>query len=539
MFRSLYCAILAVFISALTLFGQAGVRSCSAFAGTTASARIAACIADLPNTGGVADAREFEGEQAISSNLFAGVTKPVTLLLGAATFNISVTQVISGDNIFVIGMGGSGRLSHAAAGTSFKWTGNSGGTVFKFVPAEGSQSIFRVGLSGVAITGGGTALEVRSVKQGIFRDLTIKSPTVYGIDVCTIQGGPGKDSQNNEFLNVEIDTSVSDGEGIRLQGNDVDGGLGGNASYNVFRNLNLSGLNSPDIHITDGDNNVFYDVRAFHAGAGMSIVLEMTEANGFTNNNIFYHLAPGTSGNPGGFEQKNNATLNQLYEYDRSQGAPAPQITSGVLLYTESLLNGVTPPAWKLPVNLTLGDGSVSGGQLLAKLGSDNPGYRAENTNNKYAAGYEMLDPNGNFIGSLTYRGAMNALYPNTVLLTTDNSHGIVLATNFTQRVFLPAAGGAVVGTTIGTNARDGFLYIPNMAGAPTAVPTTQGTTTPIVFDNAGQRFFVHNNGAWYHYNANKALPIFANNAEALAGGLQVGDFYRSGGDPDPVYVVH
>ncbi|MFH1504677.1 MAG: hypothetical protein ABIH08_04760, partial [Candidatus Omnitrophota bacterium] len=34
-------------------------------------------------------------------------------------------------------------------------------------------------------------------------------------------------------------------------------------------------------------------------------------------------------------------------------------------------------------------------------------------------------------------------------------------------------------------------------------------------------------------------LSIYANNAAAIAGGLAVGDFYRTGGDPDLVCVVH
>ncbi len=34
-------------------------------------------------------------------------------------------------------------------------------------------------------------------------------------------------------------------------------------------------------------------------------------------------------------------------------------------------------------------------------------------------------------------------------------------------------------------------------------------------------------------------LPVYANNAAAVAGGLVAGDFYRTGGDPDPVCVVH
>lgn len=34
-------------------------------------------------------------------------------------------------------------------------------------------------------------------------------------------------------------------------------------------------------------------------------------------------------------------------------------------------------------------------------------------------------------------------------------------------------------------------------------------------------------------------LPIFANNAAAIAGGLIAGQFYRTGADPDVVCVVH
>jgi len=34
-------------------------------------------------------------------------------------------------------------------------------------------------------------------------------------------------------------------------------------------------------------------------------------------------------------------------------------------------------------------------------------------------------------------------------------------------------------------------------------------------------------------------LPVYANNAAAVAGGLTAGAFYRTGGDPDLVCVVH
>lgn len=35
------------------------------------------------------------------------------------------------------------------------------------------------------------------------------------------------------------------------------------------------------------------------------------------------------------------------------------------------------------------------------------------------------------------------------------------------------------------------------------------------------------------------ALPVYANNAAAVAGGLTVGQLFRTGADPDLVCVVH
>lgn len=63
----------------------------------------------------------------------------------------------------------------------------------------------------------------------------------------------------------------------------------------------------------------------------------------------------------------------------------------------------------------------------------------------------------------------------------------------------------------------------------------------------AGLTFTSYNGGKIYFdsqvvsvpslYNTN--LPVYANNAAAIAGGLTVGSFYRTGADPDPVCVVH
>ena len=78
------------------------VRFADQFAGADAGAKIVAAIADLPSTGGTVDARGLEGAQSISGDICSGVTKPVTLLLGAATYTVSA-NVTCASNVAVIG----------------------------------------------------------------------------------------------------------------------------------------------------------------------------------------------------------------------------------------------------------------------------------------------------------------------------------------------------------------------------------------------------------------------------------------------------
>src|SRR5215470_16895480 len=56
------------------------------YTATTASRKIAAAYADLPAQGGVIDCRELSDNQTIDTDPFSGGIKPVTLLLGEATF---------------------------------------------------------------------------------------------------------------------------------------------------------------------------------------------------------------------------------------------------------------------------------------------------------------------------------------------------------------------------------------------------------------------------------------------------------------------
>ncbi|MGH9577301.1 MAG: hypothetical protein ACRD3R_07670, partial [Terriglobales bacterium] len=82
------------------------VRYCDQFAGADAGAKIAACMADLPAGGGTADARGLEGAQTISTDIFSPVTKPVHLVLGAATYTVSTSTTIPANVTIQFSRGG-------------------------------------------------------------------------------------------------------------------------------------------------------------------------------------------------------------------------------------------------------------------------------------------------------------------------------------------------------------------------------------------------------------------------------------------------
>ncbi len=46
-------------------------------------------------------------------------------------------------------------------------------------------------------------------------------------------------------------------------------------------------------------------------------------------------------------------------------------------------------------------------------------------------------------------------------------------------------------------------------------------------------------NGVLAKLGTSTTLPVYADNAAAIAGGLVAGNFYRTGSDPDTVCVVH
>ena len=71
----------------------ANIRRCHLYTGVDAGAQIAACIADLPTSGGMADACGIEGAQTISATIT--VNKPVRLRLCGAQFSSTADPVFN------------------------------------------------------------------------------------------------------------------------------------------------------------------------------------------------------------------------------------------------------------------------------------------------------------------------------------------------------------------------------------------------------------------------------------------------------------
>lgn len=100
--------------------------------GTDAGAKIAAAIAAGPSTGVFVDCSNLQGAQTINQDVFASAgTKPVHLLLGAATFTVTVTQNCPSQPVIIEGI-------HAGSGNAPPL-----GTVLAGSAALGATSVIK------------------------------------------------------------------------------------------------------------------------------------------------------------------------------------------------------------------------------------------------------------------------------------------------------------------------------------------------------------------------------------------------------------
>jgi parallel beta-helix repeat protein len=108
--------------------GINNTQYCNQFPGADASVQIQNCIAALPATGGIADARGFQGAQNISVDIFAGsLGGPTTLLLGDAAFICASSPITNSacinipSNARIIGTGPTQTIIRLPNGWTSAW----------------------------------------------------------------------------------------------------------------------------------------------------------------------------------------------------------------------------------------------------------------------------------------------------------------------------------------------------------------------------------------------------------------------------------
>lgn len=97
----------------------------SQWPGADEGAKLAACVAALPSTGGTIDKRGLEGAQAWAACPWTGVTKVVTLDVGAATSSIAVSCVMPANVSVIFSQGG---IFSPAAGQTLTINGDVSGS---------------------------------------------------------------------------------------------------------------------------------------------------------------------------------------------------------------------------------------------------------------------------------------------------------------------------------------------------------------------------------------------------------------------------
>lgn len=217
------------------------VRKADAFGSTSSNAydRITLAIANLPAGGGIVDATGLEGAQSITSTISS--TKPVHLLLGAATYSCSAGSycfnLLAGSHIE--GIGGASVVNVSAGrdgvnANSFTTISNftlvGPGTASNTFSAIDSGGTTRVSIRHMRIedwgthcinTGGGSTYW--SVTHNLIQDC-IENGILNGA------GSTDNDYSHNTILNVEANAIDLNGSRNTVVGNNIKGaGPGGGA----------------------------------------------------------------------------------------------------------------------------------------------------------------------------------------------------------------------------------------------------------------------------------------------------------------------
>lgn len=206
------------------------IRYCDQFAGADAGAKITACIADLPATGGTADASGIVGSKSSAATIT--IPAQVKLILSP-----SLTLA-------------------SAQNPAITYSGNN-------AELAGNRAI-------ISYTGTGRAVNIQNVKRTYTHDLVINGPGTGGSTVC-LQVGIGSGGSNattsfNAIQNVEPNFC---NKGVAIDGYAANG-----TYHNTFINVHPGWGNGNNwgwyIIPTTADyanSNTFVDARAFNSAS--------------------------------------------------------------------------------------------------------------------------------------------------------------------------------------------------------------------------------------------------------------------------------
>ncbi len=225
---------------------QVQVKNCANYSGATGGAKIAACIADLPVSGGIADARGLDGSQDITATI--SIAKPVTLMLGDATYTSSSNpafEITSAANVVGTGIG-----------------------VSVFQQADTTSNVFNIA----------------STAAFSLRGVTIQSKSHQTSGAAVVVTGDGANSnqisviENNTFSGQRIAVDLGQVAGVRIIGNQ-------------FQDIRLHGVRlNNGVNGDQGDNyislNAFAGPDPYTSGTA---AIELVAGGGLmVDNNKFF-----------------------------------------------------------------------------------------------------------------------------------------------------------------------------------------------------------------------------------------------------------
>ncbi|HET9792105.1 MAG TPA: right-handed parallel beta-helix repeat-containing protein, partial [Candidatus Angelobacter sp.] len=217
-----------------------GLLYAEKFPGKDAGEKIANCIAALPQSGGVCDARSFSGEQRSGSGFTVGTAaKPVELLLGAIDLMVEKPIYIQAKSS-IAGLPSSQGIGFYQGATLIRATNNTNLPVV--VEIVGGLAV----LQDVTVDGnrknnptGGVAIRVNSANRSNLFRVTAQNASGDGIEIYSQKASESCCARLQQIMSVDnggsglvirktgdIFVSLSEFEGNGDHGIEIDGGAG-------------------------------------------------------------------------------------------------------------------------------------------------------------------------------------------------------------------------------------------------------------------------------------------------------------------------